>query len=76
MFDKLRIHCHFQLASNVIINFIMIHILNITAVIEHVRDGCTVRLFLLPSFQYVTVMFTGIKVGFYFDFTFKALVEV
>jgi staphylococcal nuclease domain-containing protein 1 len=31
------------------------------AVIEHVRDGCTVRAFLLPSFQYVTVMLSGIK---------------
>jgi len=29
--------------------------------IEHVRDGCTVRAFLLPSFQYVTVMLSGIK---------------
>jgi staphylococcal nuclease domain-containing protein 1 len=33
----------------------------IDAVIEHVRDGCTVRAFLLPSFQYVTVMLSGIK---------------
>ncbi|ESN89999.1 hypothetical protein HELRODRAFT_186227 [Helobdella robusta] len=33
----------------------------IDAVIEFVRDGCTVRAFLLPSFQYVTIMFTGIK---------------
>jgi len=32
------------------------------AVIEHVRDGCTVRAFLLPSFQYITVMLSGIKV--------------
>ena len=32
------------------------------AVIEHVRDGCTVRAFLLPEFHHVTVMFTGIKV--------------
>ncbi|KAK2563698.1 Staphylococcal nuclease domain-containing protein 1 [Acropora cervicornis] len=31
------------------------------AVIEHVRDGCTVRAFLLPDFYHVTVMFTGIK---------------
>ena len=35
--------------------------LMISAVIEHVRDGCTIRAFLLPSFQYVTVMLTGIK---------------
>lgn len=33
----------------------------VDAVIEHVRDCCTVRAFLLPSFQYVTVMLTGIK---------------
>lgn len=33
----------------------------IDAVIEHVRDGCTVRAFLLPSFQYITVMLSGIK---------------
>jgi staphylococcal nuclease domain-containing protein 1 len=32
------------------------------AVIEQVRDGCTVRAFLLPSFNYVTVMFSGVKV--------------
>lgn len=34
----------------------------LTAVIEHVRDGCTARAFLLPEFYHVTVMFTGIKV--------------
>ncbi|KAL5009849.1 hypothetical protein ScPMuIL_012154 [Solemya velum] len=33
----------------------------IDAIIEHVRDGCTVRAFLLPSFQYVTVMLSGIR---------------
>ena len=33
-----------------------------SAVIEHVRDGCTVRAFLLPDFYHVTVMFTGVKV--------------
>ena len=32
------------------------------AVIEHVRDGCTVRAFLLPDFVYVTLMLSGIKV--------------
>jgi staphylococcal nuclease domain-containing protein 1 len=32
------------------------------AIIEHVRDGCTVRAFLLPDFYHVTVMMTGIKV--------------
>ena len=34
----------------------------ILAVVEHVRDGCTVRAFLLPSFEYVSVMLSGIKV--------------
>ncbi|WAR09132.1 SND1-like protein [Mya arenaria] len=33
----------------------------IDAVIEHVRDGCTVRAFLLPDFAYVTIMLSGIK---------------
>jgi staphylococcal nuclease domain-containing protein 1 len=33
----------------------------ISAVIEHVRDGCTVRAFLLPTFHHVTVMLSGIK---------------
>lgn len=33
----------------------------IEAVIEHVRDGCTVRAFLLPDFYYVTIMLSGIK---------------
>ncbi|XP_013400394.1 staphylococcal nuclease domain-containing protein 1 [Lingula anatina] len=33
----------------------------VSAVIEHVRDGCTVRAFLLPNFDYVTVMLSGIK---------------
>ncbi|XP_065911934.1 staphylococcal nuclease domain-containing protein 1-like [Dysidea avara] len=31
------------------------------AVIEHVRDGCTVRAFLLPDFIYVTLMLSGVK---------------
>lgn len=34
----------------------------ILAIIEMVRDGSTVRAFLLPTFEYVTVMLTGIKV--------------
>ncbi|KAL8583257.1 hypothetical protein ACOMHN_043092 [Nucella lapillus] len=33
----------------------------VDAVIEHVRDGCTVRAFLLPSFDYVTVLLSGVK---------------
>ena len=32
------------------------------AIIEHVRDACTIRAFLLPDFQYVTIMLSGIKV--------------
>ena len=41
------------------------------AVIEHVRDGCTVRAFLLPKFDYVTVMLSGVKVRvFWMDFLF------
>jgi len=30
-------------------------------IVEHVRDGSTVRLFLLPDFQYVTLMLSGIR---------------
>ncbi|CAH1250586.1 staphylococcal nuclease domain-containing protein 1-like [Branchiostoma lanceolatum] len=33
----------------------------VQAIVEHVRDGCTLRAFLLPSFQYITVMLSGIK---------------
>jgi staphylococcal nuclease domain-containing protein 1 len=33
----------------------------VEAVVEHVRDGCTIRAFVLPTFQYVTVMMSGIK---------------
>lgn len=33
----------------------------IDAVIEQVRDGTTVRAFLLPNFEYVTVILAGIK---------------
>ncbi|XP_031552715.1 staphylococcal nuclease domain-containing protein 1-like [Actinia tenebrosa] len=33
----------------------------ISAIVEHVRDGCTVRVFLLPSFHHLTIMLTGIK---------------
>lgn len=31
------------------------------AIIEQVRDGCTVRAFLLPSYKYVTVNLSGVK---------------
>ena len=41
----------------------LISLFNSIAVIEHVRDGCTVRAFLLPDFYHVTVMITGIKVS-------------
>lgn len=38
------------------------------AIIEHVRDGSTVRAFLLPGFQYVTLMISGIRCpGFRLD---------
>jgi len=33
----------------------------VDAIIEMVRDGSTVRAFLLPTFEYLTVMMTGIK---------------
>jgi hypothetical protein len=35
----------------------------IKAVIEHVRDGSTVRAFLLPDFYNITLMICGIKVS-------------
>jgi hypothetical protein len=35
----------------------------IKAVIEHVRDGSTVRAFLLPDFYHVTLMLSGIRVS-------------
>lgn len=34
----------------------------IPAIIEHVRDGSTVRAFLLPDFNYITLMISGIRV--------------
>jgi len=33
----------------------------IQAVIEHVRDGSTVRAFLLPNFDHITLMFSGVR---------------
>ena len=33
----------------------------VKAVIEQVRDGSTVRAFLLPDFEYVTIMLSGVK---------------
>ena len=32
------------------------------AIIEFVRDACTVRAFVLPTFHHITVMMSGIKV--------------
>lgn len=34
----------------------------ISAVIEQVRDGSTVRAFLLPDFHYITLILSGVKV--------------
>ncbi|XP_058457634.1 staphylococcal nuclease domain-containing protein 1 [Malaya genurostris] len=40
----------------------------IKAIIEHVRDGSTVRAFLLPGFQHITLMMSGIRCpGFKLD---------
>lgn len=40
----------------------------VKAIIEHVRDGSTVRAFLLPGFQYITLMISGIRCpGFKLD---------
>lgn len=40
----------------------------VKAIIEHVRDGSTVRAFLLPGFQYITLMISGIRCpGFRLD---------
>ncbi|KAA0721060.1 4SNc-Tudor domain protein p100 co-activator [Triplophysa tibetana] len=33
----------------------------VNAIIEHVRDGCTVRALLLPDYYLVTVMLSGVK---------------
>lgn len=35
----------------------------VKAIIEHVRDGSTVRAFLLPDFQHITLMISGIRVS-------------
>lgn len=40
----------------------------VKAIIEHVRDGSTIRAFLLPDFQYITLMISGIRCnGFKLD---------
>uniref|UniRef100_T1J5F9 Staphylococcal nuclease domain-containing protein 1 n=1 Tax=Strigamia maritima TaxID=126957 RepID=T1J5F9_STRMM len=41
--------------------FVATHNKPVSAVVENVRDGCTVRVFVLPEFQYVTVMMSGIR---------------
>ena len=46
----------------------------IKAVIEHVRDGSTIRAFLLPDFYHITLMISGIKV-IYFLFLFKYILS-
>lgn len=33
----------------------------VKAIIEHVRDGSTIRAFLLPEFNYITLMISGIR---------------
>ena len=35
----------------------------ISAIIENVRDGSTVRAFLLPDYHHVTLMMSGVKVS-------------
>jgi staphylococcal nuclease domain-containing protein 1 len=35
----------------------------IKAVVEHVRDGSTIRAFLLPDFYHITLMISGIRVS-------------
>lgn len=37
----------------------------IKAIVEHVRDGSTIRAFLLPDFYHITLMISGIRVSFY-----------
>ena len=38
----------------------------VQAVVEHVRDGSTIRAFLLPDFYHITLMVSGIRVRFFF----------
>ena len=37
----------------------------IKAVVENVRDGSTVRAFLLPDFYHVTIMLSGVRVSYF-----------
>ena len=43
------------------------------AVIEHVRDGCTLRAMVVPSFEMLTVAMSGIKVSSYWNTLFLFL---
>ena len=43
------------------------------AVIEHVRDGCTLRAMVVPSFEMLTVAMSGIKVSSYSNTLFLFL---
>jgi staphylococcal nuclease domain-containing protein 1 len=40
----------------------------IKAVIEHVRDGSTVRAFLIPEFYHITLMISGIRVSIFINY--------
>lgn len=42
----------------------------IQAVVEHVRDGSTIRAFLLPDFYHITLMVSGIRVNYFSLFSF------
>lgn len=46
---------------------------SIQAVVEEILDGGSVRVFLLPSFEYVTVMLSGIQVQIKMLKRFKVL---
>ena len=38
------------------------------AIIEHVRDGSTVRALVLPDFHHITLMISGIRVSKMYNF--------
>lgn len=42
----------------------------VSAVVEHVRDGSTIRAFLLPDFYHITLMVSGIRVSYYWSSIF------
>ncbi len=39
----------------------------VKAVVEHVRDGTTVRVFLVPDFYHITLMMSGVRVSQHVD---------